>query len=79
MPNHWHLILWPQKDGELSRFVGWLTLTHTQRWHAHRGTAEGQTRSGAPVFNVALPLLRREHADTTVRVFDIEHDTESET
>jgi putative transposase len=39
MPNHWHLILWPQKDGELSRFVGWLTLTHTQRWHAHRGTA----------------------------------------
>ncbi len=31
MPNHWHLILWPQHDGELSRFVGWLTPTHTQR------------------------------------------------
>jgi putative transposase len=36
MPNHWHLLVWPQRDGELSRFVGWLTLTHTQRWHAHR-------------------------------------------
>src|SRR5437763_17168216 len=36
MPNHWHLIVWPRQDGELSRFVGWLTLTHTQRWHAHR-------------------------------------------
>ncbi len=36
MPNHWHLVLQPQKDGELSRFTGWLTLTHTQRWHAHR-------------------------------------------
>ena len=36
LPNHWHLVLWPQEDGELSRFVGWLTLTHTQRWHAHR-------------------------------------------
>jgi putative transposase len=36
MPNHWHLVLWPPKDGELSRFVGWLTLTHTQRWHAHK-------------------------------------------
>jgi putative transposase len=36
MPNHWHLLVWPQEDGELSRFVGWLTLTHTQRWHAHR-------------------------------------------
>jgi putative transposase len=39
MPNHWHLMVWPRKDGELSRFVGWLTLTHTQRWHAHRGSA----------------------------------------
>lgn len=38
MPNHWHLVVWPRKEGELSRFVGWLTLTHTQRWHAHRGT-----------------------------------------
>jgi putative transposase len=39
MPNHWHLVVWPQADGELSRFVGWLTLTHTQRWHAHRHSA----------------------------------------
>jgi len=36
MPNHWHLVVWPRQDGELSRFTGWLTLTHTQRWHAHR-------------------------------------------
>ena len=36
MPNHWHLVLWPRADGDLSTFVGWLTLTHTQRWHAHR-------------------------------------------
>ena len=36
MPNHWHLVLWPQADGDLSKFTGWLTLTHTQRWHAHR-------------------------------------------
>ena len=35
MPNHWHLVVRPVEDGELSRFVGWLTLTHTQRWHAH--------------------------------------------
>src|SRR3954453_12042663 len=38
MPNHWHLVLAPQRDGDLSRFVGWLPLTHTQRWHAHRHT-----------------------------------------
>lgn len=39
MPNHWHMIVWPRKDGDLARFFGWLTLTHTQRWHAHRRTA----------------------------------------
>jgi putative transposase len=39
MPNHWHLVLAPKADGDLSRFVGWLTLTHTQRWHAHGHTA----------------------------------------
>ena len=38
MPNHWHMVLWPRRDGDLSRFIGWLTMTHTQRWHAHRHT-----------------------------------------
>lgn len=32
-------MLWPREDGELSRFMRWLTLTHTQRWHAHRHSA----------------------------------------
>lgn len=36
MPNHWHLVLWPERDAVLSAFVGWLTLTHTQRRHAYR-------------------------------------------
>lgn len=35
MPNHFHLVLWPERGEELSRFVGWLSQTHTQRWHAH--------------------------------------------
>ena len=39
MPNHWHLVVWPRRDGDLSRFLGWVTLTHTQRWHAHRRSA----------------------------------------
>ena len=36
MPNHWHLLLWPRSDGELSEVMRWITVTHTQRWHAHR-------------------------------------------
>jgi len=39
MPNHWHLALWPRKDNDLSRFTGWLTLTHTQHWHVYDGSA----------------------------------------
>jgi len=39
MPNHFHLLLWPRGDGDLSDFMQWLTLTHTQRWHAHHHTA----------------------------------------
>lgn len=38
MPNHWHLVVWPEKDGELSECMRWLTVTHTQRWHANRHT-----------------------------------------
>jgi putative transposase len=36
MPNHWHLVLWPRNDGELSTVAQWLTVTHVRRWHAHR-------------------------------------------
>jgi REP-associated tyrosine transposase len=38
MPNHWHMVLWPRKDGEVTAFLRWLTLTHSQRLHAHRHT-----------------------------------------
>lgn len=38
MPNHWHLVLWPLHDGELSDYMRLVTLTHTRRWHAHRAT-----------------------------------------
>ncbi|NLW87212.1 MAG: hypothetical protein GXY38_10105 [Planctomycetes bacterium] len=47
MPNHWHMVLWPRKDGDLSEFMRWLTVTHTQRWHAAHGTAgEGHVYQG---------------------------------
>ncbi|MBI5135543.1 transposase [Candidatus Uhrbacteria bacterium] len=38
MPNHWHLVVHPQNDGDLSQFMGWLTNTHTRRWHAQKET-----------------------------------------
>jgi len=38
MPNHFHLVLWPYHDGDMSEFMRWLTVTHTQRWHVAHGT-----------------------------------------
>jgi putative transposase len=39
MPNHWHLLLWPQEDGDLSTYMRLMTLTHTQRHHAYCASA----------------------------------------
>jgi len=38
MPNHWHLVLYPRADGDLSKFLRRITLTHTQRYHAKTRT-----------------------------------------
>jgi putative transposase len=35
MPNHFHLVLWPTRDGELSLFMRWLTNAHVRRYHQH--------------------------------------------
>jgi putative transposase len=39
MPNHWHLVLWPDRDVVLSKFMHDLTFTHARRWNAIRGVA----------------------------------------
>ncbi|HMO26928.1 MAG TPA: transposase, partial [Tepidisphaeraceae bacterium] len=47
MPNHWHLIVWPREDGELTQFFKWLTLTHAMRWRvAHRSVGYGPLYQG---------------------------------
>jgi len=40
--------------------------------HAHHGQVEGRTRGGVPVYNVALPLLRRRFPDQRpIRFLDV--------
>ena len=43
MGNHWHFVVWPRQrqHQQVTDFFRWLTHTHTQRWHAHHGTAGG--------------------------------------
>jgi putative transposase len=35
MPNHWHLVLWPHGDGDLSRLMAWISNTHVKRYRQH--------------------------------------------
>ena len=39
MPNHWHLLVWPERDGELAAFMQRLTVTYVRRWQQNRGYA----------------------------------------
>ena len=65
MTNHWHLLVRPEEDGVLSQFLGWITLTHTQRWHAHRHSAgSGHLYQGR--FK-SLPVQEDEHFYTVCR------------
>ena len=65
MPNHWHMVLWPRNDGELSAFVRWLTHTHSMRWHAHYHTSgTGHIYQGR--FK-SFPVQTDEHFYTLVR------------
>jgi putative transposase len=65
MPNHFHLVVWPRRDGDLSRFMRWLTMTHTQRWHAHHhSTGSGHLYQGR--FK-SFPVQSDEHLLTVCR------------
>ncbi len=65
MPNHFHLLLWPRHDGELSEVMRWITVTHTQRWHAHRHSS-----GSGPVYQgrfKSFPVQTDEHFLTVAR------------
>ncbi len=65
LPNHWHFVLRPNQDGEMSRFLRWITATHTMRFHAHYHTAgQGHVYQGR--FK-SFPLQDDEHFFTVCR------------
>jgi len=65
MPNHWHFVVWPRKDGELSTWAQWLTVTHVRRWHAHHHSA-----GTGPVYQgrfKSFPVQEDDHYFTVCR------------
>jgi len=68
VPNHWHLLLWPRQEGELSEVLRWITVTHTQRWHAHHHTS-----GTGPVYQgrfKSFPVQTDEHFVTVARYIE---------
>jgi putative transposase len=63
MPNHFHLVLWPHRDGDLSRWMQWLMTSHVRRYHQHRGTS-GHIWQGR--FK-AFPVQRDDHLIVVMR------------
>jgi putative transposase len=63
MPNHFHLVLWPKEDGDVSRWMHWLTTCHVSRYHRRRGTS-GRIWQGR--FK-AFPIQEDRHLLTVMR------------
>jgi putative transposase len=65
MPNHWHFVLWPERDGDLSRFMQRMANMHTQRWQrAKRRVGYGHLYQGR--FK-SFPVESDEHFYAVVR------------
>ncbi len=63
LPNHFHLVLWPRKDGDLSHWMQWISTSHVRRYHRQYQSSghiwEGRFR--------AFPIQANEHLLTVLR------------
>ena len=65
MPNHWHFVVRPANNNQLSDFFRWLTHTHVMRWHAHDHT-EGTGHLYQGRFK-AFPIEEDDPLDAVLR------------
>lgn len=65
MPNHWHLVLYPIHDRDLSEFMRWVTTTHVrQRRTATKSVGEGHLYQGT---YKSFPIELDQHLNTVIR------------
>ncbi len=65
MSNHWHLVLWPKRDGDLAAFMQKLTITHARNWQENRRrVGYGHLYQGR---YKSFPIERDEHFYHVVR------------
>lgn len=63
MPNHFHLVVWTKQEGDLSKWMQWLTTSHVRRYHRHYESSghvwQGRFKS--------FPIQSDEHLLTVMR------------
>ena len=65
MRNHWHFVVWPREEGEVTAYFRWLAHTHSMRWHvAHNTVGRGHLYQGR--FK-SFPVQEDEHFFTVCR------------
>ena len=65
MNNHFHFVIKTKHDKELSQFMKWLTVVHTQRWHKDNDTiGTGHLYQGR--FK-SFPIKDQKHLETVIR------------
>lgn len=65
MPNHWHFVVFPKKDDQVTTFFRWLTHTHAMRAITHR-----RVMGMGPLYQgrfKSLPVQQDEHLLTLLR------------
>ena len=65
MPNHWHLVLYPRNDGDMSEFMRWLTTTHVRQYRvATKSIGGGHLYQGT---YKSFPVEKSEYLTTLIR------------
>jgi putative transposase len=65
LSNHWHFVVWPEADGQVTAFFRWLAHTHAMRWRVtHRTVGYGPLYQGR--FK-SFPVQSDEHLLTVLR------------
>jgi putative transposase len=68
MSNHWHLLLWPEGDHDLSRYMHWFTTSHAAAWRR-----KTRTKGDGAVYQsrfFALPIADSLHLLTVWRYIE---------
>lgn len=65
MPNHWHLVLYPKNDVDMSEFMRWVTTTHVrQKRVLTKSIGDGHLYQGS---YKSFPIETDTHLQTVIR------------